>query len=373
MSNISNNNDFFENVASLIEQARQNIARTVDITMSITYYLVGQMIVEEEQSGETRATYGKALLKGLSVFLTNRLGRGYSETNLRNFRKFYLAYRCAIQQNVFAESEPSEDSLIQQNSSAELTKNDGHRVWQNISAKLKLGWSHYQILMRIKNESERRFYEIEAFQQQWTFEQLQRQYNSSLYERIALSKDKDEVLRLSCEGQTIEKPRDLLRNPITLEFLGLDERAAYTETKLETAIINKLQQFLLEMGKGFLFEARQKRFTFDEEHFFADLVFYNRLLQCYVLIDLKTDKLKHQDLGQMQMYVNYYDRFVKQNFEKPTIGILLCKEKKDTMVQLTLPENANIFASEYTLYLPDKVLLQQKLQQWTDEFEEDEE
>jgi hypothetical protein len=176
-------------------------------------------------------------------------------------------------------------------------------------------------------------------------------------------------MRLANEGQKIAKPQDILKNPLVLEFLGMDEKTTYTETVLEQAIIDKLQYFLLELGKGFLFEARQKRFTFDEEHFFVDLVFYNRLLQCYVLIDLKTDKLKHQDLGQMQMYVNYFDRYVKQNFEKPTVGILLCKEKNENIVQLTLPENANIYASEYNLYLPEKELLQQKLDEWTEEFE----
>ena len=177
-------------------------------------------------------------------------------------------------------------------------------------------------------------------------------------------------MRLANEGNVIEKPSDLIKNPLTLEFLGLKPESAYTETKLESAIIDKMQHFLLELGKGFLFEARQKRFTFDEDHYVVDLVFYNRLLQCYVLIDLKINKLTHQDLGQMQMYVNYYDRYIKQPFEKPTVGILLCKEKKDTMVKLTLPENANIYAAEYALYLPDKNELQRKLQDWIEEFSE---
>lgn len=178
------------------------------------------------------------------------------------------------------------------------------------------------------------------------------------------------MIRLAREGQTVEKPTDIIKDPITLEFLGLKPDVSYTETKLENAIINKMQQFLLELGKGFLFEARQKRFTFDEQHFYVDLVFYNRLLQCYVLVDLKTDKLTHQDLGQMQMYVNYYDRYVKQDFEKPTIGILLCESKNDALVELTLPKEANIYASAYQLYLPDKLLLKSKLKQWIDEFQE---
>ena len=221
--------------------------------------------------------------------------------------------------------------------------------------------------MRIESDEERRFYEIESQKQNWSVRQLQRQYNSSLYERLALSKDKDSILRLAQEGQTINKPDDIIKNPLTLEFLGLKPDASYSETKLENAIIDKMQHFLLELGKGFLFEARQKRFTFEEENFYVDLVFYNRLLQCYVLIDLKVDKLAHQDLGQMQMYVNYYDRCQKLSDENPTIGILLCKEKNDAVVQMTLPENSNIFASEYSLYLPDKKMLQKKLQEWIDE------
>jgi len=233
-----------------------------------------------------------------------------------------------------------------------------------------LGWSHYLILMRISNPDERRFYEIEATKQKWTFRQLQRQYASSLYERLALSRDKDAVMRLTKEGQTLEKPRDLLKNPLVLEFLGLRERAEYSESDLESAIIDKLQSFLLELGKGYLFEARQKRFTYDEKHFMVDLVFYNRLLKCYVLIDLKTGDLKHQDLGQMMMYVHYFDRYIKTDDERPTVGILLCQEKDDAIVELTLPEGENIYASEYSLYLPEKNLLQQKLLEWVQEYEE---
>ena len=224
--------------------------------------------------------------------------------------------------------------------------------------------------MHIENAEARSFYEIECAQQQWSVRQLSRQVGSSLYERLALSRDKDEVMRLAKEGQTIEKPTDIIKDPLTLEFLGLKPDVTYTETKLENAIINKMQQFLLELGKGFLFEARQKRFTFDEEHFYVDLVFYNRLLQCYVLIDLKANKLTHQDLGQMQMYVNYYDRYVRQEFEKPTIGILLCERKNDALVELTLPKDANIYATQYQLYLPDKALLQAKVKEWIKEFNE---
>ena len=301
-----------------------------------------------------------------------RYGEGWSYSNLRQIRQFYIVYSkmtasgCQIEK---LESNCSKKVELQI---------DNHRLSKvtipeealSRMPKFTLSWSHYLILMRIDNPEARRFYEIECAQQQWSKRHLSRQVGSSLYERLALSRNKDEVMRLAQEGQVIEKPADIIKNPITLEFLGLKPDVAYSESKLEHAIIGKMQQFLLELGKGFLFEARQKRFTFDEQHFYVDLVFYNRLLQCYVLIDLKADKLSHQDLGQMQMYVNYYDRFMRQEFEKPTIGILLCKEKNDALVQLTLPEDANIYAAEYSLYLPDKNLLQSKLKQWIEEFEE---
>ena len=233
-------------------------------------------------------------------------------------------------------------------------------------------WSHYQILTHVKDSDARSFYEIEAFKQQWSKRQLQRQIGSGLYERLALSRDKDEVMRLATEGQVVEKPSDIMKDPLVLEFIGLKPDASYSETDLESAIISRLQDFLLEMGKGFLFEARQKRFTFEERHFYIDLVLYNRLLQCYVLVDLKMDDLTHQDLGQMQMYVNYYDRYVKEDFEKPTIGILLCERKNDALVELTLPKDTNIYAQQYALCLPDKALLQQKLREWITEFKEKE-
>jgi len=242
------------------------------------------------------------------------------------------------------------------------TGNDNQRL-----PNFRLSWTHYLVLLNVDDLNARSFYEIEAAKQQWSVRQLQRQIGSSLYERLALSRDKDEIIRLSKEGQTIKKSSDIIKDPIVLEFMGLKSDASYSETALETAIIIKLQDFLLEMGKGFLFEARQKRFSFEERNFYVDLVLYNRLLQCYVLIDLKMDDLTHQDLGQMQMYVNYYDRYVKQDFEKPTIGILLCERKNDALVELTLPTDANIYAQQYALYLPDKNILQQKLREWISE------
>jgi predicted nuclease of restriction endonuclease-like (RecB) superfamily len=363
--------EFFKKAASLIEQARAHVGRTADLTICITYFELGRMIVEQEQNGKSRAEYGRSLLLELSEYLNGHFGKGFSETNLKNFRKFYLAYEKRIQQTMFAESDSqSPDTQIRQSLFAESGINKRRQSMMSELYPFKLSWTHYLVLMRIENEQERSFYEIEAASQQWTVRQLQRQYGSSLYERLALSRNKDELMRLAGKGQIIEKPRDMLKNPLVLEFLGLEENSAYSENDLETAIINKLQKFLLELGKGFLFEARQKRFTFDEDHFMVDLVFYNRLLSCYVLIDLKTGKLEHQDLGQMQMYVNYFDRYVKTNRENPTVGILLCREKNDSGVTLTLPENANIYASEYRLYLPEKTLLQQKLAEWIQEFEE---
>ena len=365
-------NDFFGGVAAIIEQARAYVGRTADLAMCVTYFEVGRLIVEQEQSGKARAEYGRGLLKELSKYLNGRFGRGFSEANLKNFRQFYQIYSPMIRQAMPAQSETRKgQSLI----SVFVGKNSPSNRQSLISESypFALSWTHYLILIRIKNEQERHFYEIEAVNQQWTVRQLQRQYGSSLYERLALSRNKDEVMRLAREGQTLTKPGDMLKNPLVLEFLGMDEKAEYSESDLETAIIGKLQTFLLELGKGFLFEARQKRFTFDEKSFFVDLVFYNRLLQCYVIIDLKTAELQHQDLGQMQMYVNYFDRYVRAEHEKPTVGILLCKEKNDNIVQLTLPENANIHASEYSLYLPDKALLQRKLAEWIEEFEENRE
>ena len=323
--------------------------------------------MEDEQGGKERAAYGKQVLEQLSKKIEERFGEGWSVDTLKRCRKFYSIYSTpAIGATVLHQLETTTDFVNSGNTVAQIQEKSSE------PHNFVLSWSHYLILMRIKDANARSFYEIECAKQNWGVRWLQRQVNSSLYERLALSKEKDEVIRLATEGQIVEKPADIIKNPITLEFLGLKPEAAYSESKLENAIISKLQQFLLELGKGFLFETRQKRFTFDEENFYVDLVFYNRLLQCYVLIDLKIDRLTHQDLGQMQMYVNYYDRHVRQEWEKPTIGILLCKEKKDALIKLTLPEDANIYATEYALYLPDKDELQERLQQWILEFDKEE-
>lgn len=371
MNDLQNNeNKLFEQIAELIEQARKRMATAINIAEVYTKFHIGQYIVEFEQEGKLHASYGKQVLQTLSQRLTEKYGNGWSYSNLRQIRQFYIVYGnltdgvCQIENDnrCLSDFVCSADEFEQ--------KKDKNCLPNSAKPHFTLSWSHYLILMRIDNPEARSFYEIECTQQQWSVRQLNRQVGSSLYERLALSRDKNEVMRLAKEGQTIEKPSDIIKDPLTLEFLGLKPDVSYSESKLENAIISKMQQFLLELGKGFLFEARQKRFTFDEKHFYVDLVFYNRLLQCYVLVDLKADELSHQDLGQMQMYVNYYDRYVKQDFEKPTIGILLCERKNDALVELTLPKDANIYASAYQLYLPDKALLQAKVKEWILEFEE---
>ena len=357
----------FERISTLIEQARRHVRTTVNLTEVYTKYAIGQYIIEDEQQGKYRAQYGKQVLKELSSRLTDRFGDGWSYPTMKNIRQFYLVYSNRLNSVYPIETKKAKQCLANSEFVYGVDNFDNQRL---SNPQFTLSWSHYLILMRIENPDARSFYEIECAQQQWSVRQLSRQVGSSLYERLALSRNKDEVMRLAREGQTVEKSSDIIKDPLTLEFLGLKPDASYSETKLENAIINKMQQFLLELGKGFLFEARQKRFTFDEQHFYVDLVFYNRLLQCYVLIDLKVDKLTHQDLGQMQMYVNYYDRYVRQEFEKPTIGILLCERKNDALVEMTLPKDANIYATAYQLYLPDKALLQAKVKEWIDEFNE---
>lgn len=332
-------------IGSLIEKARTAVKKSVDISMVYTYFEIGRLIFEEEQQGQARAAYGQTILKNLSEYLTAQFGKGFSVGNLKNIRQFY---------KVFSEDEIGE-TLFSQFKNYPQT---------NTGRIFCLSWSHYLKLMRIENLDERHFYEIEAVKNDWSLSELKRQCDSCLYERLLLSADKNKVQQLARQGQIYDKPADIVKNPYVLEFLGLEELPVYSERDLESRIIDNLQKFLLELGKGYTFVAREKRLSFEYEHFFADLVFYNRLLCCFVVIDLKLGKLTHQDLGQMQMYVNYFDRYEKTESENPTIGILLCKEKNDAMVELTLPKDANIFASQYELYLPDKKLLQQKLEEW---------
>lgn len=369
MSKDLQNKVLFQQVVELLQNARQQVLRTVNSTMVYTYFEIGRIIVEEEQSGKDRAEYGKQILKGLSKQLINQFGKGFSVENLDRMRKFYRAY--SISSSLMRILELANSSSVMTNSnildlnseienaiiskSQSLTGEFKSQKAQSLISFFKLTWTHYVFLMRIDDEKERRFYEIESEKYNWSVRELKRQYDSALYTRLALSRDKEGVLKLSQQGQIIEKPKDIIKDPYILEFLGLPELHQYSETELEAEIISKLEHFLLELGHGFTFVARQERITFDDKHFRIDLVFYNRILKCFVLIDLKIGELKHQDLGQMQMYVNYYDREMRLEDENKTIGIVLCQNKSDLVVEYTLPENnEQIFASKYKTVLPSK-------------------
>jgi predicted nuclease of restriction endonuclease-like (RecB) superfamily len=318
---INKQSDFFERIASLLNQARNSVIRNINHTMVRTYFEIGKLIVEEEQNGKDRAEYGKQLIEELSIRLNLEFGKGFSATNLKQMRSFYQIYSKG----------------------------------QTLSDEFALSWSHYLKLMRIDDDKERRFYEIESAKNNWSLRELQRQYDSALYTRLALSRDKDKVLELSQKGLVIEHPKDAVKDPYVLEFIGLPEHSVYSENQLEQKLIDKLEHFLLELGTGFTFVARQKRISFDDKHFRVDLVFYNRILKSFVLIDLKIGELTHQDLGQMQMYVNYYDREMRLPDENKTIGIVLCQNKSQAVVEYTLPENNDqIFASKYQTVLPSK-------------------
>lgn len=343
MTNNLSNTKFFSQIVDLLLSAKSNVVRTINQTMVTTYFQIGRMIVEEEQHGKERAEYGKGLLKELSKALTKEFGKGFSVQNLERMRLFYQTYSIS--------STLSRISGKGQTQSNELQNAEQ----QNISVNFNLSWSHYLKLMRIEDENERKFYEIEAAKSNWSVRELERQYDSALYTRLALSRDKEKVIELAEKGHIIEHPKDAIKDPYILEFIGLPEHSAYSENQLEEEIINKLEHFLLELGNGFTFVARQKRISFDDKHFWIDLVFYNRILKSFVLIDLKIGELKHQDIGQMQMYVNYYDRKIKLEDENKTIGIILCQNKSEAVVEFTLPENnEHIFASRYKTVLPSK-------------------
>lgn len=319
--------NLFQEIKQLLESAKSKVVQTVNTTMVLTYFEVGRLIVEDEQKGSKKAEYGKETLKNLSKQLVIEFGKGFSVQNLERMRLFYL--------------------IIEKSST--LSR--------------KLSWSHYVRLISLKDAQERNFYEKGCSENQWSIRELDRQINSALFERIVLSKDKKGVLADNLKKyHAPENPQDILKDPYILEFLKLDENTKYSENELEQAIIDNLQKFLLEFGKGFSFIARQKRFSFGSDHFYIDLVFYNRLLKSFVLIDLKINKLTHQDLGQMQMYVNMFDRLEKKAWENPTIGLILCKEKNEIVIEYTLPENSNIFAREYKLYLPSKIELKKQIQ-----------
>ncbi len=316
----------YHRIRKIIEDARGNIVRAVNTEMVTAYWQIGKLIIEEGQRGQLRAGYGEEVLKKLSVKLTADFGKGFDESNLRNIRYFYLSY-------------PKRDA-----------------------ARHELSWTHYRILMRVEKPEARSFYEIECVKNNWSARELERQKGSLLFERLALSKDKKGLLRLARKGQELASYEDMIKDPYVLEFTGLSPQSKLYENKLEQALIDNLSKFLLELGKGFTFVARQKRISLDGDHFYIDLVFYNTMLKCYVVIDLKIGKLVHQDIGQMQMYVNYYDREVRQSDDNPTVGLVLCEDKKDAVVRYTLSkDNKQIFASRYKLYLPTEEELAREL------------
>jgi predicted nuclease of restriction endonuclease-like (RecB) superfamily len=318
--NLTNNN-FYKEIKELLYSAKNKVYQTINTTMTQTYFQIGKRIVEEEQNGELRAEYGKKLIKNLSLELNKEFGDGFSIDNLKNMRRFYLCFQKS----------------------------------ETASHQFKLSWSHYIFLTRIENIDERNFYEIESIENSWSLRELKRQFDTGLFERLSLSSDKQKIKELSLNGQVVQTVQDLIKDPYILEFVGLPALSVYSESELEQKLIDKLEHFLLELGKGFTFVARQKRITIDEKHFKVDLVFYNRLLKSFVVIDLKIGELKHQDIGQMMMYVNYFDRFEKTEDENSTIGIILCKDKSKALVELTLPKDNNqIYASKYLTILPNK-------------------
>lgn len=330
--------EFISEVKKIIDGSRANAVRSVDYCRVQMYWQIGRRIVEEEQGGNTRAEYGKGLIKNLAKELEKDYGSGFKTRQLELSRKFYLVY-------------PNSHTLC-----------------------AKFNWSQYKLLISIPQTDKRSFYEIEASKNNWTFREMKRQVNSLLYERLLLSTDKDSVMKVALGERIPERPVEIIKDPMILEFLGLERKTKYYESDLEMAIIDHLQEFLLELGNGFAFIARQKRILLEDDEFFVDLVFYNRLVKRFVIIELKTGEATHQDIGQLQMYVNYYDRYEKLPDENPTVGILLCAEKNDTVVKLSLPiDNKTILASKYQLYMPSEQQLIEEVNKVRKLFDEKEE
>jgi predicted nuclease of restriction endonuclease-like (RecB) superfamily len=334
----NNINQLYHKISNHIDNAKKGIQRSIDTQMVKAYWLMGRDIVEEEQKGKTRADYASYLIEELSVCLNKQYGKGFGITTLRDARQFYLIYQdyFPIRHAVRGESKNSLNP--------------------------SLGWIHYRALMRIKRSEARKFYEIEAVKNNWSGRELERQISSLLFDRLAKSKNKDQFLQLATKGHEIIKPEDTIKEPLILEFLNIPESHKLVESKLEQALINNLQHFMLELGKGFAFVARQKRITFDSDHYYCGLVFYNYILKCFVVVDIKARKLSHADLGQMQLYVNYFDQEIKMKNDNPTIGLILCTEKKGKMVEYFLGEKAKqIFASTYQFHLPTEEELETEL------------
>ncbi len=342
-------------ISEHIDSARQSVQRTVDTEMLKAYWKIGRDIVEAEQKGNSRAEYGQSLISELSQKLTARYGKGFSQTNVRYIRQFYIEYQrySPIHHALRDEFEECANHSIQHTVCAES---------QTPEFSPNLGWTHYRELMGVVRKDARSFYEIECSRNNWSARELKRQISSLLFDRLSKKKDKAGLLKLSSKGQELIKPEDAIKEPLILEFLGLPESHKLNESKLEESLINNLQNFILELGKGFAFIARQKRITLDSDHFYIDLVFYHVILKCYVVADIKCKKLNHSDLGQMQLYVNYFDQEIKTEMDNPTIGLVLCTEKNDALVRYTLGEKAKqIFASSYQFHLPTVAELEAEL------------
>ncbi len=364
-----NKDGLFERVVTILERARTQVVYAVNSAMVIAYWLIGREIVQELQVGDERAAYGKRVLEELSESLLIRYGKGFSVTNLRYFRLFYQTY---------AERLPE----IHHKPCDELPRVDSSRqihhkpcgVLDDLSFAVEkidsiqgfspaLSWSHYRTLTKVENKSERLFYEIEAEKEGWSVPVLERQIHSFLFARLLKSRDKNGVLKLATEGQAVKNPVDTIKDPYILDFLGLPDSKQLHESEIESAIIENIQSFLLELGKGFAFVARQKRLQYEDEFFYVDLVFYNCILKCYLLIDLKIGKLAHQDVGQMDSYVRMFDELFIASDDNPTIGLILCSEKNEAIARYSVLNNSKqLFASKYMLYLPTEEELQRELE-----------
>ena len=345
---ISNINKTYSTIRSILDNARSKVYRTVNFVMVQAYWNIGKIIVEEEQKGKDKAKYGSYLIKELSKKLTTDFGKGFSEQSLRNMRQFYNCFsiRSALRSKL-------EKTKKQHLTHTELVNGNNELRAKHSALRSELSWTHYKLLIRVENPKAREWYMNEAVDCNWSTRALERQINSFYYERILSSKDKEPVIREAEEKTAKFKPENILKDPVVLEFLNLKDRASYRESELEQALIDKLQEFLLELGKGFCFVDRQKRITAENEYFYIDMVFYNYILKCFVLIDLKIGKLTHQDIGQMDMYVRMFEDKYKIKDDNPTIGIILCSEKNEAVVKYSvLKENKQLFSSKYLLYLP---------------------
>ena len=351
------------------ESARDQAARSVNTAHVCANWLIGQQVVEAEQGGAKRAAYGKALLKALSVHLTADYGTGFSVSALQYMRGFFLAYPELLSNQHALRV----DLRAQRNQHAVRggSNADAEDDWRPGTLHPGLSWTHYRTLLKEERRAVRDFYEIEAVNNGWSARQLERQMNSFLFERLAKSRDKQGLLALANEGHVLTRPHDAIKDPYVLEFLNLPESHRLVESRIEEALINQLQSFLLELGSGFAFVGRQRRLTLDGDHFYPDLVFYHVKLKCYVVIDLKVGKLTHGDLGQMQLYVNYYDQEVTGPDDNPTIGLLLCSEKNDAVVRYVLGDQSQqIFASRYQFALPSEAVLRAEIQRELDQLEQ---